>query len=82
VGSRATDFSSSPATPPGQLDLPSYDTTAVRFGIDNHHYRVSLYGKNLSDSRGITNYLASGSPYPQITVIDPRTIGLALSVKF
>jgi iron complex outermembrane recepter protein len=82
VGSRASDFMSSAATPPGQLDLPSYNTTAVRLGIDNDHYRVSLYGKNLSDSRGITNYQATGAPYPQVTIIDPRTVGLALSVKF
>jgi iron complex outermembrane receptor protein len=82
VGSRASDFASSTATPPGQLDLPSYNTTAIRLGIDNHRYRVALYGKNLSDSRGITDYLGSGAPYPQVTVIQPRTIGVALSVKF
>jgi iron complex outermembrane recepter protein len=82
VGSRASDFASSAATPPGQIDLPSYNTTALRLGIDNHRYRVSLYGKNLSDSRGITNYIGSGAPYPQVTVIDPRTFGVALSVKF
>ncbi|MEP6885925.1 MAG: TonB-dependent receptor [Gammaproteobacteria bacterium] len=82
VGSRASDFSSSVATPPGQLDLPSYNTTAIRLGVDNGKYRVSLYGKNLSDSRGITNFLGSGSPYPQVTVIQPRTVGVALSAKF
>jgi iron complex outermembrane recepter protein len=82
VGTRASDFGSSAATPPGQVDLPSYNTTALRLGIDNHRYRVSLYGQNLSDSRGISNLTGSGAPYPQVTVIQPRTIGVALSAKF
>jgi iron complex outermembrane recepter protein len=82
VGSRASDFASSAATPPGQIDLPSYNTSALRFGIENDRYRVSIYGKNLSDTRGITNYIGSGAPYPQVTVIQPRTFGLALSAKF
>ena len=82
VGSRASDFASSTATPPGQIDLSSYNTTAVRLGVESDRYRVSLYGKNLSDTRGITNYIGSGGPYPQVTVIQPRTIGVVLSAKF
>ena len=82
VGSRSSDFASSATTPAGQLELPSYNTTAVRLGVESDRYRVSLYGKNLSDARGITNYLNSGAPYPQVTVIQPRTIGVVLSAKF
>jgi outer membrane receptor protein involved in Fe transport len=85
VGSRSSDFSSSPpATDPGQLVLPSYNTTAVRLGLDNDRYRVMLYGKNLSDARGITDYASTsgGSPYNTISVIQPRTIGVTLSAKF
>ena len=45
---------------------------------------ATLYGKNLSDSRGITNYIGSGTPgfNGMATVIQPRTIGLTLGVKF
>jgi outer membrane receptor protein involved in Fe transport len=82
IGARESDFASSSATVPVQVELPSYNTTAIRFGVDNDVYRISLYGKNLSDSRGITNYLDSGAPYPQTTVIQPRTFGLVLSAKF
>jgi outer membrane receptor protein involved in Fe transport len=82
IGNRFSDFASSTATTPGQLDLPSYNTTALRFGVESDVYRVSMYVKNLSDSRGITDYAASGAPYNEVTVIQPRTIGVVLSAKF
>jgi iron complex outermembrane receptor protein len=82
VGSRSSDFASSSAAIPGQVVLPSYNTTAVRLGLENDHYTVMLYGKNLSDARGITNYSSSGSPYNTVSVIQPRAIGLTLSAKF
>jgi outer membrane receptor protein involved in Fe transport len=82
IGSRTSDFASSAATIPGQIDLPSYNTTTVRFGVEDDHYRLSLYGKNLTDARGITDYASSGSPYSEVTVIQPRTIGIVLSAKF
>jgi iron complex outermembrane recepter protein len=82
VGNRLTDFSSSTATPAGQLDLASYNTTALRLGVQSDLYRVSLYAKNLSDSRGVTDYTASGAPYNEVTVIQPRTVGVVLSAKF
>jgi outer membrane receptor protein involved in Fe transport len=82
VGSRSSDFASSPATPPGQAILPSYSTYAARLGLENDHYRFALYGKNLSDSRGFTSYASSGSPYSAVTVTQPLTLGLTLSAKF
>lgn len=84
VGTRSTDFGSSAAATPVQVDLDSYNTFAVRVGVDNDHYRVTLYGKNLGDSRGITSYVSSGAPglAGDITVIQPRTVGVTLSAKF
>lgn len=82
VGSRSSDFYSSSATPPGQLVLPSYNTYDARLGLENGRYRISLYGKNLSNSRGITDYTSNGSPYSTITVTQPLTVGLSLSAKF
>jgi iron complex outermembrane recepter protein len=83
VGTRSTDFGSSVDTT-AQVDLPSYNTYAARFGLDNDRYRITLYGKNLSDSRGITSYTSGGAPGLQGTmgVIQPRTIGVTLSAKF
>ena len=80
VGSRHTDFESFPLitmVPNGQLELNSYNTFDARIGIDNAHYRVTLYGKNLGDTRGITNYYNASDAGRRviITVIQPRTYG-------
>jgi outer membrane receptor protein involved in Fe transport len=66
------------------LELPSYNTFEARVGVENKHYRVMLYGKNLGDKRGISSYVDSGAPGPagELTIIQPRTIGVTLTAKF
>ncbi len=81
VGARSSDFSSAPSAS-GQIVLPSYNTTAVRLGIDKGNYRFTIFGKNLTDARGITDYESVGAPYSTVTVIQPRTVGATLYVKF
>ncbi|MGO9934333.1 MAG: TonB-dependent receptor [Steroidobacteraceae bacterium] len=83
VGSRSSDFGSNPAGT-GQVDLPVYNTVGARVGLDNNHYRVMVYGKNLGNSDGITFYSSSGAPglNGDVGVIQPRTIGVTLSAKF
>ena len=76
VGARSSDFDVSADTPPVQAVLPSYNTFGARLGVETGPYRLTLYGKNLSDSRGFTNFTSSGSPYSTVTVTDPRTVGL------
>jgi outer membrane receptor protein involved in Fe transport len=86
VGSRSSDFQSFPTdatmVPNGQLELDSYNTFGARLGIDSAHYRVTLYGKNLGDKRGITNYSNVSTAESLLTVIQPRTYGLTLNAKF
>ena len=83
VGSRSSDFGSNPAGT-SQVDLPSYNTIEARVGLDNNHYRVMVYGKNLGNSDGITSYSSGGAPglNGDIGVIQPRTFGVTLSAKF
>jgi iron complex outermembrane recepter protein len=83
VGARETGFGTD-VTQTTQVRLPSYNTYAARIGLDNARYRVTLYGKNLSDSRGITNYVSQGAPglNGDVSVIQPRTVGVTLSAKF
>jgi iron complex outermembrane receptor protein len=83
VGARETGFGTD-VTGLTQVRLSGYNTYAVRVGLDNARYRVTLYGKNLSDSRGITNYLSQGAPglNGDVSVIQPRTIGVTLAAKF
>jgi outer membrane receptor protein involved in Fe transport len=83
VGARSTDFGTD-VTQTLQVRLPSYNTYGARVGFDNAHWRWTLYAKNLSDSRGITNYTNSGAPALNGTaaLIQPRTVGVTLSAKF
>jgi outer membrane receptor protein involved in Fe transport len=84
VGSRSTDFASSAGLTPTQTPLSGYTTEAARIGIDNAHYTVEIFGKNLSDARGITNYVSSGAPNleGEINIIQPMTLGLTVAAKF
>jgi iron complex outermembrane receptor protein len=83
VGARRSDFGSS-VDLTSQVALPDYNTIAARAGVENGRYRVTVWGKNLNDSRGITSYASSGAPglAGEIAVIQPRTIGVTLSAKF
>lgn len=86
IGERRSNFSQQP----NATGIPAYTTVNVNTGVDVGNLRVTLYGKNLSDSRGL-NYintigLAGGTNpigYPYASgVIQPRTIGVDLSWQF
>lgn len=94
IGERRTDFGSSFGR---QLVLPSYDTTDVRIGLDFERWSVGLYGKNITDERGVASLGQSasrdgGGVYDPdafswtlgstFLVIRPRTFGLMLSARF
>ena len=83
VGARSTVFGSD-ETMLLQVRLPSYNDYGARVGFDNDRWRWTLYGKNLSDSRGISSYTSSGAPglNGSASVIQPRTFGVTLSTKF
>lgn len=94
IGERRTDFGSAFGR---QLVLPAYDTTDVRIGVDFERWSIGLYGKNLTDERGIASLGQSASPGgggvfnadefswtlgSTFLVIRPRTLGLMASVRF
>jgi iron complex outermembrane recepter protein len=83
VGARSTDFGSD-ETMSLQVRLPSYNTYGARVGFDNDRWRWTLYGKNLSDSRGISNYGSSLAPNLNgvASIIQPLTFGVTLSTRF
>jgi iron complex outermembrane receptor protein len=83
VGNRQTNFGSD-VTGTMQVSLPSYNTYGARVGLDNDHVRITLFAKNLSDSRGITSYTSSLAPNLNgvVGVTDPRTFGVTLAAKF
>ena len=72
------------------IALPAYKTLTLNGGVDINSVRISLYGKNLTNARGI-NFAGPigdqsplnppGNPYTA-AIIQPRTIGVDLSYRF
>jgi len=81
VGERHSDFSQR-----ADVNVPSYTTLNLNAGIENANWRMSMYVKNLNDSRGITfvksmTLSPAGSPFGA-GVIAPRTIGIEAGYRF
>jgi iron complex outermembrane recepter protein len=84
TGTRYTAFSSSVATVESHVKLPVYNTLKVQTGLDNGHYSIELFGSNLTNAHGITEYANSGGQNQTgiAAFIQPRTIGIELGAKF
>ncbi len=86
IGQRRSDFSQVPDA----LDVPSYTTLGLNAGVEIGAVRVSVYGKNLGDERGLNHANALGTPNPAnpagnpigAGTIQPRTVGLDLAYRF
>lgn len=84
VGDRRSNYSGRAG-----IDVPSYTTVNANFSLQNEHWAVSLYGKNLNGSDGII-YLIDRALVPamQPTVglaggmLRPRTIGIDVTYRF
>jgi outer membrane receptor protein involved in Fe transport len=84
TGDRMTEFGN--LTPGGQHQfVDSYTTLDLRTGLDMGNWSFELYGKNLGDKQGITDYSPAG-PFPAgaagLAVIRPRTIGVSIGARF
>jgi iron complex outermembrane recepter protein len=84
TGTRFTSFSSSVDVVESHVKLPVYNTLKVQAGVDNGHYSVELFGSNLTNARGITEYANSGGQNQTglASFIQPRTVGIELGAKF
>ena len=83
VGERFASFDNNPGIP--QYRLPSYSTLDLRTGINLRANRFELYVKNVTDRMGELNASTEGSLAggpAQVTLIQPRTVGLSFSTKF
>ena len=80
IGQRRSNFSQQANV----LDVPAYDTLNVNAGVDVNRLRVTVYAKNLADSRGINFINSVGYPLNPYTagIIQPRTIGVDLAYRF
>ncbi|MDY6922377.1 MAG: TonB-dependent receptor [Pseudomonadota bacterium] len=69
----------------GQHDLDAYSQIDAYAGLDFGAWRVSLYGRNLTDSRGVTDVGAAGSARDgaiAVAVTRPRSFGVTLGVRY
>jgi outer membrane receptor protein involved in Fe transport len=84
TGSRYTGFSPSVTVIEPHVKLPVYNTLQLHLGLDNGHYNAELYGNNLNNSKGITDYSNSGGANQTglVSFIQPRTIGIEVGYKF
>jgi iron complex outermembrane receptor protein len=84
TGSRYTGFSPTISVIEPHVKLPVYNTFQLHAGLDNGHYNAELYGNNLGNSKGITDYSNEGGANQtgQVSFIQPRTIGIQVGYKF
>jgi outer membrane receptor protein involved in Fe transport len=84
TGTRYTAFSSSVTTIESHIKLPVYNTLKLQAGVDNGKFSVEVFGSNLTNARGITEYANSGGQNQTgiAAFIQPRTIGIELGAKF
>jgi iron complex outermembrane receptor protein len=83
VDTRFASFNANPGIP--QYTLPSYSALDLRTGISVKSTRVELYVKNVTDRAAElsaeTILSAAGGP-AQVTLLQPRTVGVSVSTKF
>lgn len=88
IGIRSAGFTAGFPT----ITLPDYTTVDVRLGVSWDRWSVELYGKNITDSRGISAFGSYGgsaasivapNPFPAATasIIEPRIFGIVLRGK-
>ena len=79
TGKRFSDFDAAN----GQQKLDSFERIDAHAGVDFGRYRVDLFARNLTDARGITNLGFFGDVNGNLaaSVIRPRTVGIAFSVR-
>jgi iron complex outermembrane recepter protein len=83
VGERFASFDASQGVP--QYRLPSYSALDLRGGLDMKAARIELYVKNVTDRAAqlsaLTQTALAGGP-AEVSVLQPRTVGLSVSTRF
>jgi len=84
TGSRYGDFAPAGTTTEDHPKLPSYSTFNLQLGVKDKSYTLELYGRNLTDERGISSYnnMQGYNQTGLLTLIQPRTIGLRVAATY
>jgi outer membrane receptor protein involved in Fe transport len=83
IGERSSDFQAGSS----QIVLPSYVALELRAGVDWENWELELYGKNLTDAKGFTQFSATGNSAASgaaatAALIAPRLVGIVLRARF
>lgn len=64
--------------------LPSYNQVNLQAGIRDSRFTVELFARNVADEKGISYYVNTGAfnQTGQLTLIQPRTIGLRVAATY
>lgn len=65
-----------------QYDIPAYTVTDVRAGLDIGATRVQLYVRNVFDERAQVSVLNTWQGLARPAILQPRTVGVSLNVRF
>ena len=81
VGDRRSDYSGR-----GGIDVPDFVTVDLRAAVEHGPWELSIYGKNLNNSRGLLALASRGltptaNPFAA-AYIQPLTVGAELSLRF
>ncbi|MEI9995166.1 MAG: TonB-dependent receptor [Rhizomicrobium sp.] len=81
-GDELTDYS----TVSTRVQLPSYNVLDLRAGVDYDRYDLSIFAKNINNSRGITFLQVINPNYPgsydAASLIQPTTYGVNITVSY
>jgi iron complex outermembrane recepter protein len=80
VGGRTASFNESVTSP--QYNLPAYRTFDLRGGVMLDSISVQLFVHNLLDERGQLSAFTGRGPLAQVSIVQPRTIGISASTHF
>lgn len=84
VGDRESSFSSSASVP--RFDVRAYTTAELHVGVQSLAWDVSLYVRNLADTKGylsaMAQNVATGVSSYGLEVIQPRTVGITATYAF
>jgi len=78
MGARNASF---PGDSTGYFPLKSYRAIDFNAGVFNDRWTIRLFARNLADERAYVTAI-SHPPYFEAAVLEPRTVGVDLDVKF
>ena len=84
MGDRMSDFA--PSAQAQRFDLRAYTTARLHAGVQSDQWNISLYVKNLTNTRGYLSATAedttTGVGDHGLLLIQPRTVGLSATYSF